>query len=691
MCANHWGARGSNKERTMKKFSRFRFWIFILLFGLVSGISAREPRNLRATNNLDAPLAQATTLSVESLLNSDGSLNFSRNLNGALDLRGWNVTLDSTRGPVLARESSAPAAPLDAWSSLPHNGLNGPVLALAVWEGDLYVGGVFSGTADGPMPLNSIARFNGTNWSALPNNGLNGGVRALAVATPPGGGESTLYVGGYFTATKDGTIILNNIAEFDGTNWSALPNNGLDNSVRALAVWESDLYVGGDFSQTADEVVTNLNYIARFDGTNWSPLSNNGLNDIVRAMTFSTPPGGGNTTLYVGGGFERTNDSAVTLNHIARFDGTNWSALPNNGLNENVYALAVATPLGGGEETLYVGGYFTRTVDGAMTGLKHIARFTGGAWFALPNNGLDFYVFALAISTPTGGGDATLYVGGNFTQTRDGTVTNLNNVAKFSGGVWSALPGNGLNDAVTALAVWTPPGEGDMTLSVGGFFTATANGAATPALNHVAKLVVPSLSLASFSARAKIDRVLVEWETTNELGLVGFNLWRRDGKNSEFAKLNADLIPVLDSPIGNSYVYKDKTVQPDRNFHYQLELVKDNVQSEWSGLARVYVPPVCSTAPIKAKLRTPENGTSVKRPHQTLGWESNACATTYEVTVREGSPEGKVVDSATGLTAAQDKTIALKVGKTYYWRVRACNDAGCGKWSAAWNFQLVDK
>ena len=77
---------------------------------------------------------------------------------------------------------------------------------------------------------------------------------------------------------------------------------------------------------------------------------------------------------------------------------------------------------------LYVGGDFSRTVDSAET-LRGIATFSGGAWSALSNDGLDnadevgnsrpASVFALAAS----GND--LYVGGNFTQSGDGTVKNL--------------------------------------------------------------------------------------------------------------------------------------------------------------------------------------------------------------------------------------------------------------------------
>jgi hypothetical protein len=75
---------------------------------------------------------------------------------------------------------------------------------------------------------------------------------------------------------------------------------------------------------------------------------------------------------------------------------------------------------------LYVGGALTQTFDGAVK-LNNIARFGGGVWSPLPNNGLNASVNALAVS---GSGD--LYAGGIFTATRDGTVTDLNRIAKLS-------------------------------------------------------------------------------------------------------------------------------------------------------------------------------------------------------------------------------------------------------------------
>ena len=163
----------------------------------------------KATSLSGAPAAQM--LPVETLLNSDGTLNTRTGANGALDLRGWHVALDSTRGPILTRNARTSAAPdTDPWSVLAPDGLNGIVTTLAVMGNDLYVGGEFTQSADGTVTnLNHIARYRGGAWSAVAHNGLDLYVNALAV------NESDLYVGGNFTQTADGMVTnLNNIAKF---------------------------------------------------------------------------------------------------------------------------------------------------------------------------------------------------------------------------------------------------------------------------------------------------------------------------------------------------------------------------------------------------------------------------------------------------------------------------------------------
>jgi hypothetical protein len=122
--------------------------------------------------------------------------------------------------------------------------MNSEVGALAVSGSTLYAGGSF--TTAGGSAANNIAQWNGTNWSAL-GSGINIYVNALAVS------GSTLYAGGDFTTA--GGNAANNIAQWNGSGWSALGSglsgagsDGYSPQVYALAVSGSTLYAGGDFT-----------------------------------------------------------------------------------------------------------------------------------------------------------------------------------------------------------------------------------------------------------------------------------------------------------------------------------------------------------------------------------------------------------------------------------------------------------
>ena len=84
-----------------------------------------------------------------------------------------------------------------------------------------------------------------------------------------------------------------------------------------------------------------------------------------------------------------------------------------------------------------------------------------------------------------------------------------------------------------------------------------------------------AVTVSSFTGIAHLSSVQLDWETANEVGLVGFNLYRAETLNGAKHKLNANLIPAehTGQVIGASYHFSD-AVEQGKRYYYWLELVK---------------------------------------------------------------------------------------------------------------------
>ncbi len=135
------------------------------------------------------------------------------------------------------------------------------VLAMTVYNGDLYIGG-FMRIGPGNNPLNGIMKCNDTVLTEV-GKGVNGYVNSMAVY------NGKLYVGGVFDSA--GGKPARNIAVWDGKEWSAV-GNGLEANpkhdfkgnvtfrgrVAALAVYKNELYAGGTFDFSGTTPLNNL-------------------------------------------------------------------------------------------------------------------------------------------------------------------------------------------------------------------------------------------------------------------------------------------------------------------------------------------------------------------------------------------------------------------------------------------------
>jgi hypothetical protein len=166
--------------------------------------------------------------------------------------------------------------------------------------------------------------------------------------------------------------------------------------------------------------------------------------------------------LYVGGDFLNLNGIADADFIAMRSPAGVWSAL-GTGARGVVWAMACDAA-----GNLYVGGDFTDLTDANG---DYISMWNGAAFVSL-GTGAQNVVYALTI-----GNDGAVYAGGMFTSM--GGVANTARIAKWSGGVWSAL-GVGMDGG----DVRTICSDGMGNLYAGGTFT---NAGAVAAADYFAK------------------------------------------------------------------------------------------------------------------------------------------------------------------------------------------------------------
>ena len=176
-------------------------------------------------------------------------------------------------------------------------GANNVVYALAVDQSNnLYAGGWL--TQAGGVAVNYIAEWNGSSWSAL-GAGVTGVSGSTSVAALAVDASDNLFASGTFYSA--GGVSATNIAEWNGSSWSAL-GSGVgyigpysSSTVDALAIDPAgNVYAGGIFT-TAGGVAANQ--IAKWNGSAWSPLGS-GLSAQVVALAADS-----SYHLYAGGLF----------------------------------------------------------------------------------------------------------------------------------------------------------------------------------------------------------------------------------------------------------------------------------------------------------------------------------------------------------------------------------------------------
>ncbi len=338
---------------------------------------------------------------------------------GQLIVGGTFTTAGGQSAMNVARWNGSGWQALGAGLGIPAVPYN-PVLAFAVYNGELVAGGEFSTSAG--QPVKFIARWTGSSWAAI-GTGASGPVQTLTVH----GGD--LIAGGWFHAA--GGTPASHVARWDGSSWHALLS-GLAPSgpVRAFAMFNGDLIAGGSFLTAGGHVVKS---VARRTGQTWAPLGGGlGLNNgtgTVHAMTVH------DAGLVVGGYFTTAGGQPATS--IARWTGSAWVPVGGGVAWSGGPGTVNAATVYNGD--LIAGGFFN---SAGGVSAKSIARWDGAAWHALAS-GANGYVWALAVF------GSELIAGGSFSVYNAGPG---DNIARWNGSTWQPL-GTGLSAPVDALAV----------------------------------------------------------------------------------------------------------------------------------------------------------------------------------------------------------------------------------------------
>ena len=441
----------------------------------------------------------------------DGDAVFDLELMGEKLFVAGNFSYIGSAGPsYMAQIDTRGGSSLTDWIAGPA----GVVNAVAVGGSQVAVGGSFSSVS--VLTRNNAAAFDlqsgaVRNW----NPDLDGPVLAI---TSRNDGPPTIYLGGSFA---NANVAVNSqgrsaICAVDSSGSLTAWNPGSDNRVLALAYHNGKVYAGGEFtniggqgSNAAVEALDADTDTDNADTTDFNPSLSAASGFSVYALRLSDDL----THIFVGGNF------TVPTANIAKIDLENGDGAVDweTATNGAVKAIEIV------ESDVFFGGPFTQVTDlfqrpeaNYIGGLAKVTYMHDAGKYILdtsynPNTPTDPDLSVLALA----GGDAGLFVGGNFSYL--GSKRNLALVDP-AGNVVSTF--NALQDAeenVFALAF------ADNVLLTGGAMTGAIEGRVRVKLDPWDNLVrdgfgsTDRIGVTSFAVHQGELFAAVETSTTPEL------------------------------------------------------------------------------------------------------------------------------------------------------------------------------
>lgn len=419
----------------------------------------------------------------------------------------------------------------------------------------------------------------------------------------------------------------------EAQNFAAL-GSGTNATVWSVIVFDGDLIVGGEFT-TAGGVT--VNRIAKWNGTNWTALGS-GMNGNVRDLAVF------NNELYAVGLF--TTAGGVTVNRIAKWNGTTWSAL-GLGLNNSGYVLHAFG------NALYVGGTFTTA--GGIT-VNSIAKWTG-AWSAL-GSGTNSTVYAI---NDFGN---NLIVGGSFTTI--GGVP-VGRVGRWDGNNWFAMGSGFSNGLIYDFLVK------DSVLYAGGTFT--SSGSTTT--NRLATWTGSNWT--QFGGGAN-GTVYAFGTYLNQIFVGGL-----------YTQIGGSSITNIARWTGSSFAGLGNTNGSVRALgEFDANLIAGGWFTNAGGVSANRVAK-WGSIPIAPTLVSPPNNSLEVTLTPTLEWIDIPNAFDYRVQLTDDPNFATLLINVAGIVPNQYQVPSgmLNLGTVYFWRVNARSGMGTGPFSTIWFFTTV--
>jgi hypothetical protein len=387
-------------------------------------------------------------------------------------MRRFGIALIAAFALLVAVAPAAYAIGPGGWDHVGHGStattasLNGAVTALNTDNpGVLYAGGIFT-NAGGHANADRIARWDGTSWSAIGNVPLTNG-QVFAIAYHAG----KVYVGGTFlNAGNHANADFLAAWDTSTSTWSSpctstKPGAAITANVNALQIVNDTLYVGGSFQNGA--AIESADYLVACDLTTGvassTVASDGGFNGVVYALTSS------NGAVYAGGGFSNL-ARVPAADKVAYYDGT-WHAMGSGaGLTGGALTDFVRSLTAHGTD-VYVG---TDSLDIAgIAKADHVAKWDGSAWSALGSNSAGtngWFATASAYTIDALDTYGSVVVAAGSFQNANGIAT-ADGVAYFDGSHWRPIGSDGAGNGPFGSAHPTAVGIVQGKVFVGGNMT----------------------------------------------------------------------------------------------------------------------------------------------------------------------------------------------------------------------------